>query len=1558
MSFFLSSSRLLLLFSCSFPLFPSLPFSLFFLLPPAVYLSFHHDRSLPPSFPLSSPSLTLPIHLFIPPHSHFFLLYISTPHSLSLLLPLSLPLSLSLTFPIPLFIPPILPASSPLHFENPILQILLKRNLKNWNYVEHFDSNIFQQVLRDALYTLPYCEKYYHHRSNCFYIMLYNPCNVEHWNKESWSIQLHSNVGFRNYMLHVAANIQDWIHEEEKKYDALLNSLRVQKMKEQEMAIAEAALTEQLAEKAPKDGKKTPNKKAARAQSKSPTRYESIFASDGEFIRQGSLKSLKQEEELMKLEEEEKEKKKGQKTPKKLDKSAEKEPKTSPVMGQKTNRSVKSGKEDSCTELTPMTEVADEKELPFTGYDVGNNIISLTASKYTLFPSDGAQIRIETTEYLYGYQSVKCSVLKNGHVFTVHLLNPKDLEENEHLSETKAKTSPSELNENVVPALFVGDEEEKFKKAPSYRERFSTIENVEKETDSLEQASEVFSEIVYSDFGSISAVLSDGIILSFSKFGPTGYHSLISENKTSLTDSPKPGTPSVPSPRDTPSGHGKKKMKHFDSSETLKVSDEIKEFEPEVKMSTIEPTVPQQPTFQNLYITCPDGLKIEYFLEYSYGIEPVSPDHHRILVKQSYPFRNHGVQSCESTRNKHAYQEQHRIIVSDGTVIKKMKDGTFEVLYVDGTVAKLECVSSDKSFAEFNTASSSCVTGGKKASIPEKLPLAPIVQPDEKDLKQEKWTITYPSGQKFILTPDGKKVNLPRVLFSMKSDIKSGQTILTRDDHVILVSETTGKTIVEHEDGTRITSYYEEMTSPVQRDCGIEGMESSDEPCKKMFIMVECPSYATVKFNSKTSENLTLLANGTLINVFPDGYYSLLLAGENAGDRLYLDLDGTLTYTSPLSNNLADDTNQPETFYTFKHNAPTICETVDPDGITFKVDHKGHHEIIKESSDNNVTEKFIRVEEPPQITEYKRHAPRIFFLLPDGSGGEIHPGETIDNYLNWSKQDPACIILKDMFQDQPGIYGITLLKPYKPFPDSWLSQYELESIIPESIRLQTAINPDKIKSDSVKCPDILEIRQFTQYPLVNEEGRESIQQGLSDYIEYCFNRCSRTIESQVLDNRSEEEKKLADVLQENVKKFDLKEQLRPQLKISDVKQLYQQGITRNQTLPVIEQKQKESQNVPNIEKMQKDNLEEEMAKKALRNQEIPNYFDSMFGKAFLETQQIKTLDGKLKKLSNFPVLQTNPVKHNNIDVKTGPATHQRYMTPLSRNSYIGTYSSEIEHEYEVSHQLRPVNPSPSHATGNASPNTVRPTNPTPNLQKTEPTQERPAADSSSTPSYPGTGKNRHPDVTGKYHSQDIRLPISLVGGRPNAIPNQKFQTIEEPVRRQIRNSIMKGSTSESQWRLKMMRGMNLYPEEINFGVLREGNSYMMTVYLINTGVDSCHFKIKQPPPATGLKVIYKPGSVAAGLKRKLFLELFAIAVGADQDTGVGTIRHNLCITTETDILHLPIQATILTGFEYDRQKDENQLDPKSTSAQLISTQGKQGLIRPPKRSISKGQLRQ
>ena len=53
--------------------------------------------------------------------------------------------------------------------------------------------------------------------------------------------------------------------------------------------------------------------------------------------------------------------------------------------------------------------------------------------------------------------------------------------------------------------------------------------------------------------------------------------------------------------------------------------------------------------------------------------------------------------------------------------------------------------------------------------------------------------------------------------------------------------------------------------------------------------------------------------------------------------------------------------------------------------------------------------------------------------------------------------------------------------------------------------------------------------------------------------------------------------------------------------------------------------------------------------------------------------------------------------------------------------------------------------------------------------------------------------------------------------------------------------------------------------------------------------------------------------VAAGLKAELNLELYAIAVGVEGESGVGTINHELVIVTETDILKLPITADILLG---------------------------------------------
>lgn len=90
-----------------------------------------------------------------------------------------------------------------------------------------------------------------------------------------------------------------------------------------------------------------------------------------------------------------------------------------------------------------------------------------------------------------------------------------------------------------------------------------------------------------------------------------------------------------------------------------------------------EPII-EQP-FQQLFISCPDGLNIKYMLESNIGMRPISEDDRRLLVKQSYPFKTNGQQPCESLRKKYALSEVSRVITSEGTVIKNMVDGSVQV---------------------------------------------------------------------------------------------------------------------------------------------------------------------------------------------------------------------------------------------------------------------------------------------------------------------------------------------------------------------------------------------------------------------------------------------------------------------------------------------------------------------------------------------------------------------------------------------------------------------------------------------------------------------------------------------------------------------------------------------------------------------------------------------------------------------------------------------------------------------------------------------------------------
>ncbi|XP_064382294.1 sperm-associated antigen 17-like isoform X3 [Halichondria panicea] len=109
--------------------------------------------------------------------------------------------------------------------------------------------------------------------------------------------------------------------------------------------------------------------------------------------------------------------------------------------------------------------------------------------------------------------------------------------------------------------------------------------------------------------------------------------------------------------------------------------------------------------------------------------------------------------------------------------------------------------------------------------------------------------------------------------------------------------------------------------------------------------------------------------------------------------------------------------------------------------------------------------------------------------------------------------------------------------------------------------------------------------------------------------------------------------------------------------------------------------------------------------------------------------------------------------------------------------------------------------------------------------------------------------------------------------------------------------------------LSLLQQVEISPSEINFGTLQEGGKYHVSLTLKNVGVHPCRFRIRQPHPATGLKVRYSPGQIAPGMSRLAIVELYATKSDG------GELNHTLEICTEKNTQLLLIKANILsTGY--------------------------------------------
>ncbi|NXB55456.1 SPG17 protein, partial [Struthidea cinerea] len=155
------------------------------------------------------------------------------------------------------------------------------------------------------------------------------------------------------------------------------------------------------------------------------------------------------------------------------------------------------------------------------------------------------------------------------------------------------------------------------------------------------------------------------------------------------------------------------------------------------------------------------------------------------------------------------------------------------------------------------------------------------------------------------------------------------------------------------------------------------------------------------------------------------------------------------------------------------------------------------------------------------------------------------------------------------------------------------------------------------------------------------------------------------------------------------------------------------------------------------------------------------------------------------------------------------------------------------------------------------------------------------------------------DVTGQTRIEKVILPSYLQGKKPNSIPNKK---IEDPVAGKV--SISSLATRQD------LTGFHLIPPRVTFGVLKEGCTYATTVIMKNVGVNFSRFRVKQPPPYTGLRVMYTPGPVA-GLQVELEIEILAMVIGGKDAGGLEEVSHDIEILTETETLLLPVKANIL-----------------------------------------------
>ncbi|XP_048067291.1 sperm-associated antigen 17 isoform X1 [Megalobrama amblycephala] len=925
------------------------------------------------------------------------------------------------------------------------LQKTMIRQLGHWNFVEKHSAHVFPQVLQSASEAYRCVDTFHCIRDNATYVICHNPMSPQRSYKEFWDASLHTDVGFRNYLEHVADSISEWTRQEEEKWQM-----------EQEK----------------KEAERTPIQTPSEADRNRDSPVMSPISDTLEsYIREDSLKAWKIEQERLKEEEQFKKTKKekgGKATPKVGERiDSVKENKKTPLSSKKSRDNM-SKTPSSATE--PRDKTRDVLETPqepayerrtdvFTGYSLNGKLVQVTGKVQSLFPCDGGQIDVESFHFTQGLTQVKVCVKKDGHQFYTNI------------SERK--------------------KEDKLKDIDMFSKQAALGVKPDCETEK---------------YGTFYAVLANGIQLSCSQSSP---------NKTRGQTL----QPTVPSAFCT------------DQQEQV----------PEVRCEPMDDSSP--PPFLNLYVSLPNGLILHFDFEDSADGEPCVRS---LLIRQRF---YNAESSSDLTSDFSIHTEVSRVITSTGTVIKHKRDGSTEVLFADGTVStspdsepvcvlvlhmplkeaepikELTVDSKDTKDKKGKAESKVNIEDEQQMSIENEKPKIDV------EITGGSWTTTTPSGLR-VASVAGKEVEVQAILAYHATDPFNGTVVVTREDKVLSVLKKDGTVIVDHADGTRITTFYQ------------QGELQQHLLSEEKLVRVEKADFATVIMNCERRTCDVFFGDGTSISATAHGSYKIY---PSDGGVLHIDKDGGAVYASHQSKEGPE--RDPLGQYVMNHRADVLCHVTDPEGNYFQVNADSLITITTNGSEMRETETDLQ-----KNAGSETHPPRLFVVHENGSASELLRAQDVEDLLQKAYCDSSIAILTDPLPDSQQSFAITLLRPCPEISTHWLSCNQDEDIIPTNLKSRKwesfpasekktpgppfgtnlgcslELKEKPLKSSSIhiqpvlECPDVLLVRQITQHPPVTEPLRRKLQDKVKAYLEQLLQRENQWEKMQLKDLRTAEEK--------------------------------------------------------------------------------------------------------------------------------------------------------------------------------------------------------------------------------------------------------------------------------------------------------------------------------------------------------------------------------------------------------------------------------------------------